>query len=97
MADGEHGPSLRRTATRSVQWAVATYEVLVDGAVIGTVTKYDLPGERNTGSRQRPHYEPQRVVRWTADICGTDDDEPHTRRKDAVNLLVHARRTEADG
>lgn len=95
MSSGE--PRLRRTEIRDVQWAVATYEVLVNDAVIGTVTKYDMPGERNTGSRQRPHYEPQRMTRWTADIYGTEDDEQHKRRKDAVDLLVHVHTTKEGG
>lgn len=87
MSQGE--PKLRKTTTRDAQWAIATSEVLMDGAVIGTVTKYDMPGERNAGSRQRPAYEPRRMVRWTADVYGTEDDELHIRRKDAVDLLVH--------
>ncbi|MFD8226928.1 hypothetical protein ACFV16_22455 [Streptomyces massasporeus] len=87
-------PRLRGTDTRDARWAVATFEVLVGDSVLGTVTKYDMPSERNAGSRQRPHYEPQRVVRWTADVYGTEDDELHQRRKDAVDLLAHVHRTE---
>lgn len=91
MGNGE--PKLRKTETRDVRWAVATYEVVNDQTVLGTVTKYDMPSERNAGSRRRPHYEPGRAIRWTADVYGTEDDEPHKRRKDAVDLLVHVHRT----
>ncbi|MGY5634147.1 hypothetical protein ACW7N6_38040 [Streptomyces sp. UC1A3] len=91
MGNGE--PKLRKTETRDVRWAVATYEVLVDGVVVGTVTKYDMPGERKGRTFQGVGEVPGRVIRWTADVYGTEDDEPHKRRKDAVDLLVHVHRT----
>jgi hypothetical protein len=88
--------TLRKTVTRDVEWAVATYSVLEDDEAIGTVTKYDMPGERNVGSRRRPHYTPRRVTRWSADT-GSADDELHERRKDAVDLvtLMHERTKQA--
>jgi hypothetical protein len=85
-------PRLRKIETRDDPWAVATYEVLLDGKPIGTVTKHveERRTIRNGKMRRRPsetcwvwHMEYDRT-----DILG------YPTRAEAIKWLLDAKQKE---
>ncbi|MEV7675011.1 hypothetical protein [Streptomyces sp. NPDC088752] len=71
---------LRKVDTSSEYGAVATYEVVRDGKVLGTVTKFADPGHTMTGNRDG-------VLRNVSWGNSREAGISHDTRKDALRSL----------
>ena len=69
MATSTSRTRLKKIETVNELFAVATYEAIRDGVVLGTITKYDEPAHKTVKKRGKLRVKDYRIISWQHSRC----------------------------